>query len=236
MEIKEKQQIKNNTKKFKIDIKNSKDVWGNLVSFYREHIMIIHAIIFVISLVLFSISFFTTFPKIKSGAVSIDQTYTAKGLGKMIREDALLSFVIVFAGITPFCYLSVIGIAQSMLMVDQYAMRYAVGSSFLFTSFIGGLIQLVGVALCVAVGMYYCKLSTKKNKYYHQSSFGMDDIKERFYDLRKDEKKMEELKKKREEKARIIQEANIKIPYFSIILLGFIGFLFQFVGTLIAAI
>ena len=154
----------------------------------------------------------------------------------MIREDALLSFVIVFAGITPFCYLSVIGIAQSMLMVDQYAMRYAVGSSFLFTSFIGGLIQLVGVALCVAVGMYYCKLSTKKNKYYHQSSFGMDDIKESFYDLRKDEKKMEELKKKREEKARKIQEANIKIPYFSIILLGFIGFLFQFVGTLIAAI
>lgn len=236
MEIKEKQQINKNAKKFKVDIPNSKDVLGNLVSFYREHIMIVHAIIFVISLILFSISFFTTFPKIKAETVAIDSSATAKGIGELLKEDLFLSFITIFAGITPFCYLSVIGLAQSVLIVDHYAMRYAVGSSFLFTSFVGGIIQIVGIALCVAVGIYYCKLTTKKNKYYHQSGFGMDDIKERLYDIRKDTKKLEELKVKREEKARKIQEANVKIPYGSMILLGVIGFLFQFVGTLIAAI
>ena len=236
MEIKEKQQINKNAKKFKIDIKNSKDIWGNLLSFYREHIMIIHAIVFVVALVLYAISFFTTFPKIKSGAVSVDPTSVAKGLGTMLRDNALLCFVIIFAGITPFCFLSIIGIAQSALVVDQLALRYALGSSFLATAFIGGLIEVIGVSLCVAVGIYYCRLSTKKNKYYHQSSFGMDDIKESFYDLRKDEKKMEELKKKREEKARKIQEANVKIPYFYFLLLGVLAYLVQVVGTLIAVI
>lgn len=235
MEGKEKQ-VKKDTKKFKIGIKSNKDIWGNLLSFYKEHIMIIHGIIFVITIILFSISFFTTFPKIRSGETTVDPTLVPKTLWDLIKEDALLSFVIVLAGITPFCYLSVIGVAQSMIAVDQLALRYALGSGFLITSFLGGLIQVFGVSICVAVGIYYCKLSTKKNRYYHQSSFGMDDIKESIYDIRKDEKKLEELKLKREEKARKIQEANIKIPYLNIALLTVIGFLIEVVGTLIAVI
>ncbi|MBR2784612.1 MAG: hypothetical protein IKD74_01315 [Clostridia bacterium] len=236
MEIKEKQQSKKDTKKFKVGIKDGSDIWSNLVSFYREHIMILHIVMFVIALILFGFSFFTTLPKVKSGGVNIDPLSTVKGLGDLLREDALLSIVVIFAGITPYCYLSIIGLAQSMVIVDQMALRYAFGSGFFATSLIGGIIQVIGIALCVAVGLYYCKLSTKKNKYYHQSSFGMDDVKASFYDLRKDEKKLEELNKKREEKAKKIEEANIKIPYLNIILLGVVGCIIQVVGTLIAVI
>ena len=236
MEIKEKQQINKNAKKFKIDIKNSKDIWGNLLSFYREHIIKLHIIFTIITFVIFIVTFVYTFSKIKSGDYIVADSIQAKSLFELIKYNGFLSLVIIIAGITPFFYISAIGIAQGMALVDELALRYAFHSSFYFTSLIGGLIQIVGIGLCIAVGLYYCKLSSKKYKYYHHSSFGMDDIKERFFDIRKDEKKLEKLKMKREEKARKIQEANIKIPYFNIILLGIIGFLIQVVGTLIAVI
>ena len=154
----------------------------------------------------------------------------------MLKEDALISFVIIFAGITPYCFLSVIGLIQILLNVQQYALRYALGNGFMLTSFLGILLQVIGITLCVAVGLYYCRLSTKKRKYYNQSGFGMDDIKASIYDLRKDENKLKELQQKRGEKARKIQEANVKIPYFNFLLLGIIGFVVEVIGTLIAAI
>ena len=235
MEIKEKQQVKKGTKKFNVKIDTDK-ITSNLFTFYKDHIALIHLIVFIIGAALFVVTFFSTFIKIKNGQTVIDGTTTTKSVLDMLKEDALISFVIIFAGITPYCFLSVIGLIQILLNVQQYALRYALGNGFMLTSFLGILLQVIGITLCVAVGLYYCRLSTKKRKYYNQSGFGLDDIKASIYDLRKDENKLKELQQKREEKARKIQEANVKIPYFNFLLLGIIGFVVEVIGTLIAAI
>ena len=235
MEIKEKQQVKKGTKKFNVKIDTDK-ITSNLFTFYKDHIALIHLIVFIIGAALFVVTFFSTFIKIKNGQTVIDGTTTTKSVLDMLKEDALISFVIIFAGITPYCFLSVIGLIQILLNVQQYALRYALGNGFMLTSFLGILLQVIGITLCVAVGLYYCRLSTKKRKYYNQSGFGMDDIKASIYDLRKDENKLKELQQKRGEKARKIQEANVKIPYFNFLLLGIIGFVVEVIGTLIAAI
>lgn len=235
MEIKEKQQVKKGTKKLNVKIDTDK-ITSNLFTFYKDHIALIHLIVFIIGAALFVVTFFSTFIKIKNGQTVIDGTTTTKSVLDMLKEDALISFVIIFAGITPYCFLSVIGLIQILLNVQQYALRYALGNGFMLTSFLGILLQVIGITLCVAVGLYYCRLSTKKRKYYNQSGFGMDDIKASIYDLRKDENKLKELQQKREEKARKIQEANVKIPYFNFLLLGIIGFVVEVIGTLIAAI
>ena len=80
MEIKEKQQINKNAKRFKIDIKNSKDIWGNLLSFYREHIIKLHIIFTIITFVIFIVTFVYTFSKIKSGDYIVADSIQAKSL------------------------------------------------------------------------------------------------------------------------------------------------------------
>lgn len=222
--------------KFKVNIKGKSDIKMELMDFYNQKIKKMHIIFLVIAVILYLISFFTTFSAIKSGNYSLAEGTTAPGFIYELQQNALLDLVIIIAGITPYCYLSVIGVAQSIMIVNGLAIRYALGSSFMFTALIGGLIQLIGISLCVAVGIYYCRLTTKKNKYYHHSEFGMDDIKMQLYEIKKEEKKIEELTKKKEEKARKIEECNIKMPYLNIILLGVVAIAVQTIGILISMI
>ena len=89
------------------------------------------------------------------------------------------------------------------------------------------------VKFCVAAGNVF---NIKKNKYYHSSDFGIDDIKMQLYEIRKNDKKVEEIKNKKIEKAKKIEACNIKIPYLYFIILGVIAFLIQFIGVVITKI
>lgn len=222
--------------KFKVNIKGNKDVKMELLDFYNQKIKKMHIVLLIITVILFAISFYTTFSAIRAGNYTLSEGIVAQGFVDTLKENVLLDLVIIIAGITPYCFLSIIGVAQAIMAVNGLGISYALGNSFLFTSFIGGIIQMIGISLCVAIGIYFCRLSTKKNKYYHHSDFGMDDIKLQLYEIRKDEKKLEELTKKKEEKAKKIEECNIKIPYLNFVLLGAVAFVIQFVGVLIARI
>jgi hypothetical protein len=222
--------------KFNVNIKGTKDIKMELLDFYNQRIKKLHIILLIVSVIIYVISFYTSFSSIKNGNYSLAEGTVATSFMDNIKENALLDLVIIIAGITPYCFLSIIGLAQSIMVINGLAVRYALGKSFMITLFLGGLIQLIGVSLCVAIGLYFCRLSTKKNKYYHHSEFGMDDIKMQVYEIRKDEKKIEEINKKKEEKAKKIEECNIKIPYLNFILLGAIAFVFQFIGVLITKI
>lgn len=227
---------KNGETKFKVNIKGNKDVKMELLDFYNQKIKKMHIILLIISIVLYIIAFYSTFSSIKSGNFTLTEGTVASGFLDTIKENVLLDLVIIIAGITPYCFLSIIGIAQAIMCVNGLGINYALGKSFAFTSFLGGAIELIGLSLCIAIGIYYCRLSTKKNKYYHHSDFGMDDIKMQFYEIRKDEKKLDELTKKKEEKAKKIEECNIKIPYLNFVLLGAVAFIIQFIGVLITRI
>lgn len=228
--------VKNNeTKKFKINI-NSNDIKMQVMDFYNQKIKKMHIVFLVIMLALFAVMFFSSFSAIRSGKFSVAEGATPIGLLDSLKQNLFLDIVIIIAGITPYCFLSVIGTAQSLTLVNELALRYATHRSMMVTCLIGGILEIIGVSLCVAIGLYYCRLSTKKNKYYHHSDFGMDDVKMQLYEIRKQEDKLKELTKKKEEKAKKIEECNIKIPYFNFMILGVISFVIQIVGILIAHI
>ena len=225
-----------NEKKFKINMKPKEDVKLQLLDFYNQKIKKSHIIILVIMVILYAIFFFTTFSDIRAGNYNLPEGTVVQGFLDNVQQSAFLDFIIILAGITPYFYLSIIGVAKSVAINSYLGVRYALGASFMPTLFIGGLIQIVAVALCVAVGLYYCRLTSKKNKYYHQSSFGFDDVKMQLYEIRKDEKKIEEMKKKKMEKAKKIEESNVKIPYLNFVLLFIVAFVVHIVGVLIAMI
>lgn len=221
--------------KFKINI-NSNDIKMQVIDFYNQKLKKMHIIFLVIMLAVFAIMFFSSFSAIRSGKYAVAEGAAPIGLVDSIKQNLFLDIVIIIAGITPYCFLSVIGTAQSLTLVNELALRYATHSSMMITCLIGGVLEIIGVSLCVAIGLYYCRLSTKKNKYYHHSDFGMDDVKMQLYELRKQEDKLKELTKKKEEKARKIEECNIKIPYFNFMILGVISLVIQVLGILIAHI
>ena len=236
MEIKEKQQINKKARKLKVDIKSNEGVISQALKLYVSKLKIVHIVVFVVVIIFYISAFYVTFNKIESGNYFISDGTIAKGFVGMFNENIALSFIIILAGITPFFFFFFLGVAQPTLLVDQIALRYIFHSTHPVTGFIGGMIEMVGLSLCIAVGLYFCKLSTKKNKYYHQSDFGIDDLKTTFYDLRKDNKKIEEMKLKKEKKAKKIEESNVKIPIVSFIILGLIGFIIEMIGALIVLI
>ncbi len=235
-----KQSINNNTKpkteKFKVNFKPKKDITMDVLDFYNTKLKKMHIIFTVIAIVLYCIFFFSTFSSIRSGKFSIAEGVVSQGFTAMVKDTILLDIVVIIAGITPYCFLSIIGLAQSIVIINNLAVRYAFGQSLMLTCLVGGLLQVIGIALCVAIGIYYCRLSTKKNKYYHHSDFGMDDLKMQFYQIKKDEKKAKELERAKIEKNKKIEECNVKIPYFNFLVLGVVAIVIQVVGIIITLI
>ncbi len=223
-------------KNFKVNIKGNGNLKTEVLDFYNTKLKKMHIILLVIAVVLYIVTFCSTFSSIKSGNFSVAETAVAPGFLSSVKENALLDLVIIIAGITPYCFLSIMGIVQAIVGVNGLALSYVVGKKFIATLFMGGLIQLIGISLCVAIGLYFCRLSTKRNKYYHSSDFGIDDIKMQLYEIRKNDKKVEEIKNKKIEKAKKIEACNIKIPYLYFIILGVIAFLIQFIGVVITKI
>lgn len=228
-----------NKKREKINIKantKSKDFITNLKKFYFEHIKKLHVIMLVIMLVIFVITFISSIVSYNNGATSVSGTEAVNAFSKDLKNALGVSAVLIFAGITPYFYISVLGVAESIAMVSDMVLRYAYHISFAPTLFIGGLIQIIGYSLCIAVGMYYCRLSSIKRKYYNQSSFTMDDVKEQFYSLKQDQKKLKEIENKKAEKQKEIQKSNVKIPYLNFVILGLVSFVIEFIGIVITKI
>ena len=222
--------------KFKVNIKSKDDVKLQLLDFYNRKIKKLHIIILVIMIILYAIFFFTTFSSVRSGAYTVSEGTEVISFVENIKQTLLLDLVIIIAGITPYFYLSIIGVAQTFALVNSLAISYALRTCFMPTAFIGGLIQIIAVSLCIAVGLYYCRLSTKKTKYYHHSDFGIDDLKMQVYEIRQNKEKIEEINKKKEEKAKKIQDSNVKIPYLNFALIFVVCFVVQVVGILISMI
>ncbi len=223
----------NNVKKMNVNL-NANSIIEQLKKFYNENLKKKHIVISVISIILYTLTFISMM--FSSSDMSLATDVTPTSLISQIRECLFLSFIIILAGITPYVPISIMGIMQAIIIVNDMVVRHICGISFMPTLYIGGLIQIIFYSLCISIGLYYCKLSTKKNKYYHQSSFTFNDVKKQIYEIRKDDKKVEEINKKQEEKARKIQECNVKIPYLNFVILGAVSVIIEVIGVLITKI
>lgn len=223
-------------KNINIKMNNDGNIIEQLKNIYKKNLVKKHIILFFIMTIIFVSYFIYNINLYKTGSISIPDGIVTNSFWNMVKENFFICAVIIFAGITPYACISIIGIIQAALLVYDMILRYVYGSSTLPTLFVGGIIEIIGFSLCIAVGLYYCKLSTMKSKYNNFSSFSFNDIKKQLYELRKNKKKVDEIERKKEKKYKKIQEYNVKVPYGKFVLFGLISFIISFVGLLITRI
>ncbi len=228
---------KNSTKKsvnLKLEM-NKKNIIEEFKSFYTKNLKKLNIIMTIICIILYVGSFITNMMAV-SGEVTLNSQVAPQSLKDQIEYMFFLDLIVVIAGITPYFYISIFGVSQAILIVNDMVLRHIYGISMTSTLFIGGFVQILGIAYCVAAGLYMCNLSTKKNKYYHQSDFNFSDIKRHVYEIKKDEKKLEEIEKQKVAKAKEMEKYNVKIPYKNMAIGVIISFVIQVVGILITKI
>ncbi len=220
------------------------DLIKKYFEFYNTNLKRKHAVIYIISMIIFFIflSFFISNIDVTQNINNISQDAVSQektSIIKMIFEDKIpLVLLIIFAGITPYINVPVLGIFSS------YSLAISIVNTFgktnnnlnLILSSFGSILELFGIALSIATGIYYCSLSTKKSKYNKMSQLNMNDIKRNIYQITKNDKKIDELDKKLEAKRIEKEKFNVKIPYINLIISGIISIIIVIIGTIISGI
>lgn len=233
-EIKDDKNNKSSKNKEKISIRT---ILKQYVKFYNENLKFKHIIITIIMLLLFFIMLNFTLNKFGDSVVQGQKSVTAqKSIYNMIiKEKAPLAAVIIFAGITPFAFLSVLGTIYSYILAFNLCKMYLVikSTTVLVFGSISAVIQILGLGLAIATGIYYCIQSSKKFRYAQYVSFGVKDLKRTFYQMRKDDKKLKQWQEKEYIKAQKREKLNVKIPYINFVISFVITMIFLIIGALI---
>lgn len=240
MVIKLKEKIKNEGKNKNIDKLNLKNIIRSYKKYYNENLKKKHFVIFIIMIVIFfSVigMLFSDLESIKNEIVT-NQIVKESFFNNLINEKIPLLAVIIFAGITPFFFLPVLGIIGSYTLAFETISTYCIENSTLaiITGSIGSVIQLIAISLSISTGIYYCIQSTKKFRYSQQMNFGLKDVKKAIYEIRKNEEKLKQLEIKETKKAEEREKLNVKIPYINLIVSFVISALILIIGAVISSI
>jgi hypothetical protein len=153
----------------------------------------------------------------------------------MILKDKIpLVFLLVFSGITPFIYIPVVGIIGFPYILVTGLMNMSV-VNMVFAS-IGAIIQIFGVSLAIAAGIYYCTNSTKRYRYNQTTTFGLDDVKMQIYEATKKEEKLNKIKDKRQAKIEKKEKLNVKIEYKALLITTIISIIIVAIATIITGV
>ncbi len=229
----------NNTRNSKKNNKKDNIIIANIrefIIFYNSKLKKTHIITFAISVIIFFWLLATLF--IDSAAIT--DFVSSMNLSNNGRIDTIfteklpLSFLIVFSGITPYAFIPVIGVIGF-----PYALALGLVGANTFTMIIGvisGILQLFFTSMLVAAGINYCVNSTKKFRYSQAITFGLSDVMIQIYEIRKNDKKVQELKDKKLKKDEKREALNVKIEYKKLILATIIPFIFIALITLITGV
>lgn len=216
-------------------------VISEYIPFFKENLRKKTIVIYVICLVLFFVflNMFMSnidFNEILEQGGKVDLTNNS--IFSMIKEKIVVIFLIILSGITPYVYIPVIGIFTSYSFAFNIVSLFGVSNNsfHLIAMSIGAIIQLFGVAIAVAQGMYYCRLSTRKFRYSQTTSFGVNDVKKAIYEIKKDNEKVEQVEKVQQEKIKKQEELNEKVPYKKLAISFVISIVIVIIGTVIARI
>lgn len=216
--------------------------------FYKKELYKKHLVLYVISLLLFFIMLIYCFKANGStneiGKVIKNESESIELLGKMANfksifsDKIIINFVLLLAGVTPYIYIPIVGVLySSYLAMDIVALFNNIASNMnpIFMT-IGSIVQLFGFALTSAMGICFCKISTKRFRYSQVINFTFNDIKKEYYSIKKEEKKLEEAIKKEEKRNKEIEKLNVKVPYKNMVISFIISSLIIIVGGLITLI
>jgi len=215
-----------------------RSVLKNYFSFYNKNLRKKHIIVYILSLFVFAV-FMITFIKnlyqMNQLISEINSTNVDSNIFmSIIKEKIPLIFLIIFSGITPLVYIPVIGIVGYPYILSTQLMNMSVINMVL--ACVGSIVQIFGVSLAVAAGIYYCNCSTKKFRYNQAITFGMDDVKAQIYEATKKEDKLNKLREKNQIKIEKREKLNVKIEYKGLIISGIISILIVVVATLITGV
>lgn len=230
--------------------KNSKFAMAivDYYDFYKKELYKKHILLYVISLILFFIML----------VYYIQSNNTTTELGEMIKSEAqstallgkvanfkgiftdkiLVNFVLLLSGITPYIYIPVIGVLYSNSLALNIVTLFNNMASNMSPTFmtIGSIVQMFGIALTSAMGICFCKVSTKRFRYSQSVNFTLNDVKKEYYSIRKNEEKLEETLKKEEKRNQEIEKLNVRIPYKNIVISFIISSIIIIIGGLITLI
>lgn len=204
---------------------------------YNKNIRKTHIIIYIICMLVFLMV-------VNSYISNIDVTNILTGNANIsisslfsiiFKEKLVMIFLMIFAGITPFIFLPLIGV------VSSYNLAVCVGSLFILNSStiwiilscIGSIIQMFGFSLAISIGTYYCILATKKYRYNFKGGITFSDIKKTLYKSTNNKQKFDNEMQKENERNQKREKLNVKIPYISILIFGIISFIITTIGTII---
>lgn len=221
---------------------------GEYFLYYKTNIKRKHLIVYIVSLLILflMLNLFlsrtdvnTSMKVATEGGTQVVQTMSWTQIGSALLKDKIPTvFLCVFAGITPFVYLSGIAFLYPYLLASNIATVYAssmqVGSIIVIV--IGCIIQLIGISLAMATGFYYCSLSSKKFRYSQGKSFGSFNVKRQYYEMRREEEKLNALLEKEKAKQEKNEKLNVKVPYLNMAISFVISTIIVVIGTIIAAI
>ncbi len=227
----------------KIDLKS---IIKGYIGFYKQKLMRKHIIVYIICLVVFFVMIATLISKINAtpniaelAQKAKEASETSEGIFSLIfKKKISLVFIIILAGIAPYFFIPVIGIAYSSSLAYDIASNFNVltGKASVVPMCIGAVVQLIAVGLSVATGIEYCLLSTKKWRYARNQDYSMIDFKRNLYEATNNKKKLKEITKKKEEKAKKNEKNNVSIPYGYFLISFVISVVIITIGTLIARV
>ena len=189
-----------------------KKIIKNYFKFYKENLKAKHIVCTIVFVLLFIVLLVTNIANFSK----LEQIQYEKVLYfDKLKENLLLSFVIIFAGITPYVYLSVLGFCAVYNVAVDIAVEYASSHNalLLIVHCIVALVIAISYSLSIATGIYYCTLSTRKRKYSQRKNYSFNDVKIAIYRLRKNEEKVQALENKKKEKKEKIDKLNVNVPY-----------------------
>ncbi len=231
--------------KFKSNKKKKSKIYcimEDILKFYNSNLRKKHIIVYIISLIIFFVflaMFISSIDVTHSIEEIVESTENSQSIISIILKQTIPStFLIIFAGITPFIYLSFIGFAYPYMLAKDIASTFLVNAhayNVILMTF-GDIIKIFGISLAMVMGFYYCSLSSKKFRYSQRSGFGMYDLKKHMYELRKDEEKLNKLNEEKLKKDEKNEKLNVKVPYFMIFKIFVIASIISIIGTLVAAI
>lgn len=215
-----------------------KDMIKHYLSFYKKNLRKKHIVIYILSLVFFTffiVNFISNMSETNKLLAQMNNVNEHTNVfSNIIKEKVPLTFLFIFSGIAPFAYIPILGIAVYPYILSTELINMSILNIMVAT--IGGVIQLFGVSLAIAAGIYYCTNSTKKFRYNQSSTFGFDDVKQQIYEATKKQDKLQKLEEKRQSKMEKREKLNVKIDYRSLLFTGVISTIFVVVAALITGV
>jgi len=194
-----------------------KNILKNYIDFYKKNLKVKHIVCSIIAIIIFGIFLVSN---IYEYSTIENLTYEKIGYFDAIKENTLLAFVIIFAGITPYFFLSVLGFVSMYSLANRIAIMYLFSKSiiFLIVLIMFSIICAIAYSLCIATGIYYCILSSKRFSYSQKKGFRFSDLKGYIYKLRRNEEKLKAYEENKKEEMKKVEKLNVKIPYINFII------------------